>query len=70
MYNSKNRISAFIFIEDTFVQAETHTQCVINILIAENIIVGKIPSSYYNLEGMTNSNAADVATTYDIIKKS
>lgn len=38
MYNSKNRISAFIFIEDTFIQAETHTQCVINILIAENIV--------------------------------
>lgn len=30
------------------------------VLIAENVIVGKIPSSYYNLEGMTNSNAADI----------
>ena len=30
------------------------------VLIAENVIVGKIPSSYYNLEGMNNSNAADI----------
>lgn len=30
------------------------------VLIAENVIVGHIPSSYYNLEGMTNSNAADI----------
>ena len=30
------------------------------VLIAENVIVGNIPSSYYNLEGMTNSNATDI----------
>ena len=30
------------------------------VLIAENVIVGHIPSSYYNLEGMTKSNAADI----------
>ena len=30
------------------------------VLIAENVIVGQIPSSYYNLEGMTNSNATDI----------
>ncbi|MCI8353329.1 MAG: sporulation protein YunB [Clostridia bacterium] len=30
------------------------------VLIAENIIVGKIPESYYNLEGLEKSNAVDV----------
>lgn len=30
------------------------------VLIAENVIVGQIPSSYYNLEGMNNSNASDI----------
>ena len=30
------------------------------ILIAENVIVGKIPTSYYNLEGMSNSNASNI----------
>lgn len=30
------------------------------VLIAENVIVGNIPSSYYNLEGMNNSNASDI----------
>ena len=30
------------------------------VLIAENVIVGHIPSSYYNLEGMTKSDAADI----------
>ena len=30
------------------------------VLIAENVIVGHIPSSYYNLEGMSNSNATDI----------
>lgn len=30
------------------------------ILIAENIIVGKIPESYYNLEGISGSNAVDI----------
>ena len=38
MYKSKNRPSAFIFLEDTFIQADTHTECIINILIAEDII--------------------------------
>lgn len=30
------------------------------VLIAENIIVGHIPSSYYNLEGMKSSNVSDI----------
>ncbi|MBR3162735.1 MAG: sporulation protein YunB [Clostridia bacterium] len=30
------------------------------VLIAENVIVGHIPSSYYNLEGMNNSNISDI----------
>lgn len=30
------------------------------VLITENLIVGHIPSSYYNLEGMNNSNASDI----------
>ncbi len=30
------------------------------VLIAENIIVGHIPSSYYNLEGMNSSNISDI----------
>lgn len=28
------------------------------VLIAENVIVGKIPSAYYNLEGLQNSTDA------------
>ena len=30
------------------------------VLIAENVIVGNIPSSYYNLEGMNSSNVSDI----------
>lgn len=30
------------------------------VLIAENVIVGHIPSSYYNLEGMNSSNIRDI----------
>lgn len=30
------------------------------VLIAENIIVGKIPEAYYNLEGINQSNAVDL----------
>ena len=30
------------------------------VLIAENIIVGKIPDAYYNLEGLDKNNAIDV----------
>lgn len=30
------------------------------VLIAENVIVGKIPSTYYNLEGLDNSGAIDI----------
>lgn len=30
------------------------------VLIAENVIVGKIPSTYYNLNGLDNSNAIDI----------
>ena len=38
LYKSKDRISAFIFMEDTFIQARSHTDCVINILISEDIV--------------------------------
>ena len=30
------------------------------VLIAENVIVGKIPNTYYNLNGLDNSNAIDI----------
>lgn len=30
------------------------------VLIAENVIVGKIPNTYYNLNGMDNNNAIDI----------
>ena len=30
------------------------------VLIAENVIVGKIPNTYYNLEGMESNNAMEV----------
>lgn len=30
------------------------------VLIAENVIVGKIPESYYNLEGLNSDNAIDI----------
>ena len=30
------------------------------VLIAENIIVGKIPEAYYNLEGLNKDNAIDI----------
>lgn len=30
------------------------------VLIAENVIIGKIPSTYYNLNGLDNSNAIDI----------
>lgn len=30
------------------------------VLIAENVIVGKIPESYYNLQGLNSDNAVDV----------
>ena len=30
------------------------------VLIAENVIVGRIPSTYYNLNGLDNSNAIDI----------
>lgn len=38
LYKLKNRISAFIFLENRFVQAETHTLCVIDILKSEKIV--------------------------------
>ena len=38
LYRSKDRITAFIFLEDTFIQAKSHTDCVINILINEEIV--------------------------------
>lgn len=38
LYKSKDRITAFIFLEDTFIQAKSHTDCVINILINEDIV--------------------------------
>lgn len=30
------------------------------VLIAENVIVGKIPNTYYNLNGLDNNNAIDI----------
>lgn len=30
------------------------------VLIAENVIVGKIPNTYYNLNGLDKSNALDI----------
>lgn len=30
------------------------------VLIAENVIVGKIPNTYYNLNGLDSSNAIDI----------
>lgn len=30
------------------------------VLIAENVIVGKIPNTYYNLNGVDQSNAVDI----------
>lgn len=30
------------------------------VLIAENVIVGKIPSTYYNLQGIDNNNAMEI----------
>ena len=30
------------------------------VLIAENVIVGKIPSTYYNLNGLDNNSAIDI----------
>lgn len=30
------------------------------VLLAENVIVGQMPSTYYNLEGMTESQAVDI----------
>ena len=30
------------------------------VLIAENVIVGKIPEAYYNLQGLNSDNALDV----------
>lgn len=30
------------------------------VLLAENVIVGKIPDAYYNLQGLTNENAVDI----------
>lgn len=30
------------------------------VLIAENVIIGQIPSNYYNLEGINNSRAVDI----------
>lgn len=40
---------------------EDITQKIANqVLIAENVIVGKIPSTYYNLEGINTNSAIDV----------
>ena len=30
------------------------------VLLIENVIVGKIPSTYYNLEGFNSNNALDI----------
>lgn len=40
---------------------EDITQKITNqVLIAENVIVGKIPNTYYNLEGINTNSAIDV----------
>lgn len=38
----------------------TDTSIKNEIMIAENVIVGTVPSTYYNLEGMQTSNLIDV----------
>lgn len=30
------------------------------LVLAENVIVGLVPTTYYNLEGMNSSNALDI----------
>ena len=35
-------------------------QIVNQVIIAENVIVGIVPSTYYNLEGMKDENAVDI----------
>ncbi len=30
------------------------------VMLAENVVVGLVPSTYYNLEGMNSNNAIDV----------
>ena len=30
------------------------------VLLSENVIVGEIPTNYYNLEGLNRSNAVDI----------
>ncbi len=53
LYSLKNRISAFVFLEDTFVQAPSHSQCVMNILIGERII--RSEDEYYHLMKQPNT---------------
>ncbi len=44
-----------------FTPFETIEEQIINqLLLAEGVIVGEIPSSYYNLEGMSKDNAVDI----------
>ena len=38
----------------------TQEQIVNQVIIAENVIVGIVPSTYYNLEGMKDENAVDI----------
>ena len=39
---------------------KTEEKILNQVLIAENIIIGKIPEAYYNLEGINTQNAIDV----------
>ena len=40
---------------------ETMEEQIVNqVLLAEGLIVGEVPSSYYNLEGMKTDNAIDI----------
>ena len=36
------------------------SQILNQVLFAENIIVGEIPESYYNLEGLTREDMVDI----------
>lgn len=40
---------------------ETIEEQIVNqVLLAEGVIVGEVPNSYYNLEGINSSNAIDI----------
>ena len=40
---------------------ETIEEQIVNqVLLAEGLIVGEVPNSYYNLEGLSTNNAVDI----------